>query len=143
MAAIIGVIGGALSVAVSGSKNKSQDTRRKTDLAQLQVAFRTYRDENSTSTLPSYPTGDLIGDGAGVDTVLAPYLSGTIRDPLNSGSNRYYYDSSYNCNSVNRSVVLAETMGSGGNYTSVCGATAENLGNGVTPTASTYIVILK
>ena len=126
-------------------RKKSRDIQRKGDMETLQVAFRTYRDVNSTNVLPAYASGDLIGDGTGIDDDVASFLTGTVVDPLDRDSNRYYYDSVHNCGGVNHAVLIVGAMERSGqaNYETVCDATPEDLGNGVIPTtANSYIVLL-
>ncbi|HEU4677615.1 MAG TPA: type II secretion system protein [Candidatus Paceibacterota bacterium] len=144
--AVIALLASVVIPNLVGSKGHARDTSRISDLKQIQLAFRTWRDDYSTSTYPVYASGDVIGDGVGVETVFAPYVGGTIKDPIDSGSNRYYYDSDYTCNGASHVIVMALTMeeATSGNYESVCGAGSEgDLGNGVTPTAASYVVILK
>ena len=139
---ILAIIMAVVLANMSDAKKKARDTQRMSDMQQLAIAFRVYKDFNSA--YPVYDNGEVIGDASGVDPLLTPYIAGTIKDPLNSGSNMYYYDSSYSCNGVNRAVILARTMErtNAGNYASVCGG-ATPLGNGVTPTTDSYIVILQ
>ena len=126
-------------------RKKSRDIQRRGDMETLQVAFRKYRDVNSTNVLPAYATGDLIGDSAGVDTAISSFLTGTIVDPLNRDANRYYYDSVHTCAGVDHAVLIVGAMERSGqaNYETVCDGTPEDLGNGVTPTiANSYSVLL-
>lgn len=143
--AIVALISSVVIANLQESRKKSRDVQRVSDMQQIQLGLRAYRDAESASDYPAYASGDLIGDGAGIDTVFLAYVTGTIKDPLNSGSNRYYYDSAYTCNGTSRVILVAQTMErtGAGNYASVCGATTSSLGNGVTPTTNSYVVILK
>ncbi len=127
-------------------RKKSRDIQRKGDMETLQVAFRMYRDVNATNILPGPATGDLIGDGIGVEADIGAYVSGTIVDPLDRDSNRYYYDSVHNCGGVNHAVLIVGAMERSGqaNYETVCDATPEDLGSSFfTPTIeNSYIVLL-
>ncbi len=142
---IIAILGAIVMMNMSEAKKKARDTQRVSDMQQLAVAFRLYKDFNSGN--PDYALGDLLGDPAGVDADIATYLAGTIKDPVNSGTTQYYYDSSYNCNGTLKAVIFARTMErtNAGNYVSVCGsiASASDIGIGITPTASTYIMVLQ
>lgn len=142
---IIGILAAVVLANMNEAKKKTRDTQRVSDLQQVQTAVRVYRDLNSTSVLPAATAGELYTSTSVLGTVVSSYISGTIRDPLNTGTNKYYYDSDYMCNGSSHAVILALTMerSSAANYTSVCGATVSNMGNGVTPSASSYIVILK
>lgn len=145
--AIIGILVSVIFATIQGARKKSRDAQRVSDITQIQTALRVYKD--AEGEYPIYPNGELIGDGTGLEELLADYLPSAIKDPLNSGPNRYYYDSAHACNVFgiggNGPVLIAVTMeGSGqGNYTTVCSSFFANLGNGVIPTANTYVVILK
>lgn len=144
--AILALLSAIVLASMNEAKKKARDAQRVSDLQQIQVGTRMYRDFFSTSTLPSVPSGEIFGDGAGFDTVLTPYLPGTIKDPINSGTTRYYYNSAYgDCNGTH-AVLIALTMerSSNGNMASVCGAGPYGaVASGATPTASSYVIILK
>ncbi len=144
--AILALLVAIVLANMNEAKKKARDMQRISDLQQIAVGARMYRDFFSTSTLPSVPSGEIFGDGAGFDTVLTPYLPATIKDPINSGTTRYYYNSVYTCNSSTSTVVIALTMerSGNGNMASVCGAGPYGaVASGATPTASSYVIILK
>lgn len=125
-------------------RKKAHDTQRVSDLAQLQLALRLNKDADGS--YPAYDSGDLIGDGIGIDADFSSNVSGIIKDPLDIDPHRYYYDSDYDaCGGANKKILIAQTMerSSSANYASVCGGSYDDLGNGVTPTADSYVVILK
>ncbi|MCF7816022.1 MAG: type II secretion system GspH family protein [Candidatus Pacebacteria bacterium] len=142
--AVIGILSTIVMSNLQEGRKSARDSQRKSDLQQIQLAMRAYRDAESTSEHPSFAAGDLIGDGLGFDSVFSGYVTGNIKDPLDRDEYHYYYDSSYTCNGVN-TVVLVQTMerSGAGNYSSVCSSAPSDLGNGITPTADSYIVILK
>ena len=141
--AIVALLATVVIANISSARKKSRDTQRVSDMAQIQLALRLYKDANGA--YPDIPGGEAVGDEAGtLDAALAPYVTGITKDPINSGENQYYYDSSYTCSGSSRAVALAQTMEgtNAGNYSSVCGGASSDLGNGVVPSANSYIVIL-
>lgn len=121
---ILAILAAIVMMNMSEAKKKARDTQRVSDMQQLAIAFRLYKDFNSAN--PSAASGEVLGDGAGaVDTAIATYLTNTIKDPINSGSSQYYYDSSYNCNGSLKAVIYAKTMErtNAGNWALVCGTT--------------------
>ncbi len=143
---IIGILGSIIFATVQESRKKGRDAQRMSDLQQLQIASRTYRDSASTSTLPAVPAGEIVGDGVGFDTTIAPYVTGTVSDPFHGRTGYgYYYHSAYSCNGT-RVVLIAQTMErpNSGNMVSVCGVGPYgDVASGVTPTVSSYVIILK
>lgn len=145
VAGIIAVLASVVLANMGEAKQKARDTQRVSDLQQIQTAVRVYRDLNSSAP-PQYTNGDEIGDGAGFDTDILPYVTAPVVDPFNSGLSKYYYNSDYFCNSPHHAVILALTMedANKGNMASVCGAGPyAPIANGATPTAASYVIILK
>jgi len=149
--AIVGILASVVLANMQWGKQKVRDTQRISDLQQIQVALRMHRDANSTSLPsgngnPNYDNGIEIGTGvSAIDTLIAPYVTSTLRDPYQGTAGYgYYYNSSYNCNG-NHIVLVALTMEAGnGNFQRMCGAPAyPNIAPGITPTVDSYIVILK
>lgn len=119
---VVGVIA-VLSAVVIGnlgeSRKKSRDAKRISDLEQIELALRLYKDVHES--YPTFDDGDFIGDGGGVDTVLNTYMGGIVKDPINSLSYRYYYDSSYVCNGKTVPVITSVMeRDNTGNFTEVC-----------------------
>lgn len=149
VAAIVAILSSVVVMNISESRERSRDVQRKSDIENLQLALRLYKDAEgaypgATSTSP-YDDGVLVGDGGAFDTALADYLTGTIRDPLGRDEYQYYYDSEYDCGG-SKKVLIALTMEreNAGNHGSVCGSSSgKNLGNGVVPTGDSYVVILR
>ena len=144
---IMAILAGVVFSVIQEGRKKARDTQRQSDLQQLQIATRTYRDSFSTATLPAVSAGEIIGDGVGFDIVLAPYLVGIIKDPMDGITGfGYYYDSDHVCNGSSRSVVVALTMEQpyASNYGKICGGIATStVMAGITPSETAYIVILK
>lgn len=143
--AVIAILASVVYPSLSDARKKSRDTQRVSDLAQLQLALRMYRDSNGS--YPSYPNGEVIGDGVGLDADLAPYLAGTIKDPLAPQTGYgYYYDSSYSCSAEDiRILIVAATAerSSTPNWGTVCGGTTDLIANAFRPDANSYAVIIK
>ena len=141
---IIAILASVVFFNLQDGKKKARDVERRSDLANIELAVRGYRDLYSTSTLPAADGGELFS-GSNLESKIGTFLVNQITDPLNVDEYQYYYDSAYTCNGSSRAVILALTMegSNGGNYADVCGASTEQLGISVTPTVNTYIVILK
>ncbi len=147
VAGIIAILASVVLANMGEAKQKARDTQRVSDLQQIQTAVRVYRDLNSTSVLPAAPNGELYTSTSVLGTEISSNLTGTIQDPLNTGTNYgYYYNSDYFCNSPHHAVILALTMedANKGNMATVCGAGSyAQIANGATPTAASYVIILK
>ncbi len=153
--AIVSILASVALANMQSGKFKARDTQRISDLQQVQVALRTYRDLNSTAYpsgngSPNYDNGIEIGTGSSaIDTLIAPYVSATVKDPMAGTSGyKYYYNSKYSCNGSNHIVLVALKMeGTAGNFSKMCGAPPmggyPNIVPSVKPTTDSYIVILK
>lgn len=144
--AILGLLASIVYFNGGEARKKAHDTQRVSDLEQVQLAVRSYRDLMSTTTLPAANPAEIVGDGVGFDTTIAPYVTATIKDPLNTGTNQYYYRSAYTCGGSPHTIIVALTMenSSNGNFASVCGAGPyAAITAGVTPTAASYVIVLQ
>jgi prepilin-type N-terminal cleavage/methylation domain-containing protein len=139
---VIGIIGVLMSVGyatLSPMRAKARDTQRISDVAQLQIAFKLYRE--TYGEYPQHAQPVTIGEGGALDTTLTTYIARALSDPNGSPSENayeYVYDESPNCsNSGNRSIVYAKTMElvQHGNWAQVCGGTE--------PGTNTYVVVLQ
>ena len=143
--AIVALLASVVYANLGEGRKKARDAQRKSDFEQIQLALRVYRDTNSTNIYPSYPSGDVIGDGLGLDTNISSYLTDVIKDPKSGTTGyEYYYDSSHDCNGTIHAVLIALTMEQSqvANYSTACDATPVDLGNGVMPSANSYILLL-
>ncbi len=145
--AVIGILASVVIANVQSAKMKARDTQRMSDLQNIQVALRIYKDANGT--YPSSPTAQVIGVGGSIDAILSPYLPSIPKDP---GAGAYVYDSSIKCkyisNTVSHTVLYAtvtELPGTGnwGDHPSTPGfcGTINGVGQGVDtppPTATSY-----
>ena len=119
--AIIFVLTGIVVGALSGSREKARDTRRLTDLDQIQVALRLYAEANGeypcedhtacNAAAQSADANGQLGTGGTIDTLLAPYLPNVPQDPRHDGSTYfYYYDGRVDCGgSADEVVIYART----------------------------------
>jgi prepilin-type N-terminal cleavage/methylation domain-containing protein len=136
--AILTILSAIAMTSYQDVRKKSRDTERVSDIAQLQLALRLYKDAHSA--YPSYPNGITIGEGGTLDTELGTYLSGTVNDPMGSVSEtayEYVYDSDFTCGGTSKKVLYAKTMerDTSTNWATVCGGTL--------PGTNTYGVILQ
>lgn len=141
--AIVAILASVVLANISEAKKKSRDTQRISDLQQIQVALKMYRQVNS-SDFPSH-SDDAINGGSGVEDDISSYLTNTIKDPLSGTTGyEYYYDDSYSCNGSNHAILIATTMEgtNSGNYNAQCGTTYTTI-DGITPTANSYVIVLK
>lgn len=127
--AIVAVFASVVMFNVQSAQMKARDTERISDLEQLQLAFRLYKD-----SADEYPDGAL--DQADIQTTLDGYLSGTIGDPLNTDDFTYVYE--YDSNVCSDSTILyAKNMEreESSNWADVC--------SGEAPGDAPYVIILK
>jgi len=128
--AIIGMLSSVVLASLNTARAKARDARRFSDLRQLQIATELYN--NDTGHYPQEigeSANGIIGEGAGVDTLLAPYMSAIPNDPLGPGNGTYfyYYDGRHYCGDPTgrpyQAVIYAGQMevDSNENYYDVCG----------------------
>ncbi len=147
---IVAVLSTVVIASVQEGRKKAHDAQRISDLQQVQVALRLYKDENDGyPTGPSgweYSEGVEIGVGSSFDDLLAEYLSKSVKDPMGPVSflnefllktahagvsmdvnpYTYYYDSEFYCSlapSIPRKVLFASTMelAKSSNWATICG----------------------
>lgn len=125
--AIIGLLASVVLFSMQGAREKANDTQRKSDIDQLRIALRIYRDAEG-----AMPTGDL--DQADLNTLLAPYLSGDVKDPLTTSGYGYEYSESSKCGGGKRIIYAKSTQTNMGNWSSVC--------TGSEPGTDTYVLAI-
>lgn len=96
--AIIALLTGIILTSLSGSKAKSRDAKRASDLAQIQLAIEQYFDR-----CDQYPQTNIFASGLVLTNVnqgcptspnavsLATFISQIPTDPTNTGNYVYYY----------------------------------------------------
>lgn len=132
--AVMAILATIVVANVQEARKKARDTQRISDLEQVRLAIRIYKDV--TSEYPVFNGGDEIGSGSGFDAKIDEYLGGVIRDPRDGDAEfEYIYDSNYTCNGGGHVVLYAKTVerDSNKNHNTVCGGTGSN----------SYIIILK
>jgi len=116
------------------ARGSARDARRLEDLRQLHTALELYYGDHgrypcevaSACSGQSVNANGKIGEGSGLDTLLAPYIGSIPVDPLGPGDSThyYYYDAKQNCNGGPTSpiaVVFARAMeGKPGNGSTIC-----------------------
>jgi len=98
--AIISLLSSAVLASLSGARASARDTRRKQDMRQIERALQAYFNdhnefpcENSSNCdNNSAKANGEIGEGATIDSLLAPYMNGGVpHDPQGPGNSTYYY----------------------------------------------------
>lgn len=93
--AIIGLFATIATVALSNARMRARDTRRETDMNEIQKALELYFDDNGDYPLGGHDTcSGVWGNGFDGPAKLGPYIKAPI-DPLNTdtgvcGTNHYY-----------------------------------------------------
>ena len=99
--AIIGILAGIIIVNVNSARIKSRDARRKADLESIRSALEMAADANAVYPLSSsscvvncsevLSSAGTWGITGGVFSALSPYISVIPKDPLNTSTNLYGY----------------------------------------------------
>ena len=125
--AIIGILSSIVLASLTSARAKARDARRLSDLKQIRTAIEMYINDNNhlpRETLDK--SNGKIGEGAGLDTLLAPYMQNIPHDPLGPGNSSYYYyyDGNQWCvGRANIAVLFARNMESSKDHNrSVCSA---------------------
>ena len=84
--AIIGVLATLVMANLSGVRQKSRDTLRKSDLRQIQAALELYRSDQA-----SYPPSPLPSCGSALSVGTTTYIQKVPCDPMNTGQHVYTY----------------------------------------------------
>ena len=99
--AIIGILASVVLASLNTARSKARDTKRKSDLKQIQIAVEYYYDKYG-----SYPSGVYSTTGYSLNMNVLPivpeFLSQMSPDPINvNGSYGYYYARGYTVNGIN------------------------------------------
>lgn len=139
---IIVMLASVLLASWSSAREKAQDSRRITELQQLKFALELYHNDHGHYPRESEGANGKIGEGAGVDTMLAPYLSAIPVDPAgpNNPTYYYYYDGDAACGGSDDVVVvfafnMQQQTGNGDDFCTVWG------GEGGAGTANAYHIV--
>lgn len=147
--AIIGLLASIVLVSLNKARAKARETRRLSDLRQIQLALEMYYDDYGyyPRELSDSANGK-VGEGAGIDNILTSggYMTAIPSDPLGPGNSTYYYyyDGWHNCLDVLGSccsaVLFAKTMenSDNANWSTVCFGPGSEGG----PGTNTYMIVL-
>lgn len=114
---IIGFLSTLAIVSLKNAREKARDATRLSDLKQVKNALEFYF--NDYRSYPSSAYNGKIGVGGNFDTLMAPYLAKTPRDPLGASDtpansiHYYYYDANQPCNGgeyTTVAIIFASTM---------------------------------
>jgi len=117
--AIIAILSAIVIANISDSRARARDTQRIAELHQIELALEQYKQvhgfypcEDSTDADCSGQSTDangIVGEGSGLDTLLAPYLGSIPVDPLGPGDStyRYYYDGYQSCGGQSVQAVIS------------------------------------
>lgn len=125
---VITVLSTIVLAAMSQGRVKARDTQRISDLAQIQLALRVYKDSNGA--YPVFDEGISIGKGSLFDIKMKDFFPVIPSDPLGSFATtyEYFYGSDVHCKALDNSkryiVILARTMekSSSANWATICGS---------------------
>lgn len=141
--AIITLLSSVLLASFNAARERAQDARRISELKQFKVALELYHTDHGHYPRESDGANGRIGEGAGVDTMLAPYMTSIPTDPFGPGdpSYYYYYDGNATCGGVGNVVVvfaynMAQQTGNGDDHCTVWG------GEGGSGTPNAYHVVV-
>ncbi len=88
---IVAVLASIVVVGGDGPRKKARDEQRKSDIAQIQLALRLYKDAHGTYPKGGdFDSGQTLGEGKEIDDVLKEYIASLPLDPLN-GDSEYGY----------------------------------------------------
>ncbi len=114
--AIIGLLASIVLVSMGGVRGKARDAKRMQELNQIAKAVQLYWSDNGYYPKEADGANGEVGEGAGLDTMLAPYMT-VFSDPLGPGDSThyYYYDGRQNCTDAGGTlrqvaVIFAKTL---------------------------------
>jgi type II secretory pathway pseudopilin PulG len=122
MVAIVALLGTVVAFNVADARKESRDTQRLSDMEQLKITARLYKDANGS--LPIESSGIYIDDAPA--ELVTGYLTKEIQDPLwdGSGANRYgyFYISNYSCNGTPHTMLIVRVeKEETSNWEEICG----------------------
>ena len=89
--AIIGILSSVVLASLNSARGKARDSKRKADLDQIAMAMQFYYDDYGYYPREVDGANGKIGEGAGLDAMLTPYISAVAHDPSGPGDSSYYY----------------------------------------------------
>lgn len=137
------MLGTVVLAAWTSAREKAQDARRISELKQLKIALEFYHNQVGHYPRESEGANGRIGEGAGIDTMLAPHMTSIPFDPAGPGNDTYYYyyDGNATCGGSENVVVvfafnMAQQTGNGSDFCTVWG------GEGGAGTPNAYHVVV-
>ena len=95
--AVIGILAAVVLASLNTARSKGRDTRRISDIKQVQTALELYRNDNSDYPIGTTGTISLWNSSINTWLVAPGYLAAVPVDPLGSG---YHYYSDYSTSLV-------------------------------------------
>lgn len=124
---IIAILTGLVMTAVFNARTESRDISRKTDLEQVKLALKLYKE--AYGEYPDYPDGTELGVDNAIDSELAPFLTEVKPDMLAGVGSEYgyVYDSDFACGAEVGIVVYARSVENEdfNNVNTECGGSAD------------------
>lgn len=165
--AIIGILAAVVYASLGEARKKARDTQRVSDLQQVQLALRLYKDVHGF--YPGFERDDvnnnivlipgLYDNGVELSslTELNTFFGGSV--PKDPQGGEYYYNPMYDCNGYNKNILVAISMETKliappddpdtaddddirGNWNTDCNNPSVQIG-GKPADENTYVVILK
>lgn len=162
--AIMGILASVVYVSLGESRKKARDTQRVSDLQQVELALRLYKDVHGLYPGLQRANGNiepilgLYENGVALSSLVevAEYFGGSVpRDP---DGGEYYYNPFHECiDGISRSILVVESMetkltaadslntpdddDANGNWNRVC--LIGTVASGLTPDQDSYVVLLK
>ena len=97
--AILSILASVVVMSGEGPRKKARDEQRKSDLQQIQLALRLYKDaEGEYPVTNSSDSGLVIGAEPEIDNILEQYMSDVPKDPVGTVNEyEYIYTTNANC----------------------------------------------
>lgn len=136
--AIFGMLFSIVLATLTDARLDARDKRRIADLNQLKGALELYYVDNFSYPRESEGANGNIATNETFRTMMQPYVSGILADPVGVGNDTlfYYYDGSHTCGNRKHAVIFARQMdkAENSNYdefaTVTCGGVLDGEGRG-------------
>ena len=103
---VIGILAAIVIVSYNGITQAARDSQRQADLSTIAKAIQLYKEDNGHYPREDDGANGEVGEGAGLDAMLAPYISTVPKDPIADANHYYYYDGDHYCSGYSNSAVL-------------------------------------
>jgi len=108
--AVLGMLSAIVMTVLSDAQRDAKDKRRVADLQQLQKALELYYvDHRSYPKQSEFANGNVATNPV-FQELMAPYMKGVPRDPINNDTYFYYYDGAHQCGNRLYAVIFARQM---------------------------------